>query len=187
MREGGTARLLRLPGPEPGPWKDGQVLLQRAAVSFTAGELTALLEHGNPAVRRRARDRLVARGFHEAQEPLSRTARRAPAVPARLNALRGLAALAARHPVLLNEMQLLFTPTEPAVRTLAVRLAGNWIISGRFRMCCIFCATPRRQSGWRPPWLRDDCVRLVPKSSCWMLRLSAAKAIYFGVRPSCGR
>lgn len=125
MREGGTARLLRLPGPESGPWKDGQVLLQRAAGSFTGGELTALLEHGNPAVRRRARDLLVARGFHEALEPLSRTARRAPAVPARLNALWGLAALAARHPVLLNEIQLLFTSTEPAVRTLAVRLAGE--------------------------------------------------------------
>ncbi len=118
-----SSRICRLPpGEGAEAWSEAAALL---AAPLPANNLPALLEHGLPLVRRRAREALAARGFVEALDPFTRTAKRSPSMPARLNALWGLATLARSEPMLLNEVLLLFTSAEPDIRALAVRIAGE--------------------------------------------------------------
>lgn len=121
-----TPRVCRLPQAVPqSTWQSGALLLSEGFASRSVAELTTLLEHGHPLVRKRAAQALVRLGFQEALEPLSRTARRSPSLQARLNAVWGMAALARHHGFLLNEIILLFTSTEPEIRALALRIAGE--------------------------------------------------------------
>ena len=118
-----TSRILRLPpAGNMVSWKASADLL---ADSLQSKDIPALLEDVHPLVQRRAREALTARGFLEALDPLTRTAKRARSLPARLNALWGLAALARSEPVLVNEVLLFFTSAEPDIRTLAVHLTGE--------------------------------------------------------------
>ncbi len=118
-----TSRILRL-GPSGNvlPWKASAELL---ANSLQSKDLPALLEDAHPLVQRRAREALAARGFLEALDPFTRTAKRSRSLSARLNALWGLASLARSEPVLLNEVLLFFTSAEPDIRALAVHITGE--------------------------------------------------------------
>lgn len=121
-----TARILRLPPQEnQQAWRDGAKLLRDKLTNLNADALPPLLEHAHPLVRRRARECLTRLGYQETLDHFTRTAKRSPSLPARLNAVWGLAALGHTTPMLLNEVQLLFTSAEPDIRALAVRIIGE--------------------------------------------------------------
>ncbi len=121
-----TVRIHRLPPREhPDIWKTAAPLLAKRIASLPAEEWPALLEHPHPLVRQRAREALTKLGYQEALDLFARTAKRSPSLPARLNAVWGLAALGRTTPMLLNEVVLLFTSSEPDVRALAVRIIGE--------------------------------------------------------------
>jgi len=118
-------RILRLPPENPGTWSEGAALLRDGLTALPPEEWPALLEHAHPLVRLRARRSLTELGYQESLDIFARTARRSPALPARLNALWGLAALGRTTPMLLNEVVLLLTSAEPDVRALAVQIMGE--------------------------------------------------------------
>jgi len=121
-----TARILRLPPREQQDiWRDGAHLLAGKVAALSAEQWPALLEHAHPLVRQRAREALTRLGYQETLDLFARTAKRSPSLPARLNAIWGLAALGRTTPMLLNEVLLLFTSSEPDVRALAVRIIGE--------------------------------------------------------------
>lgn len=122
---GATVSILRLPPENPAAWSDGAKLLAGELSSLPPEDLPPLLEHAHPLVRLRARQDLTRLGFQEALDLFARTARRSPSLPARFNAMWGLAALGRTTPMLLNEVTLLFSSSEADVRALAVHIIGE--------------------------------------------------------------
>jgi quinoprotein glucose dehydrogenase len=121
-----TASILRLPPREnTTAWREGADLLQQGFTTNNSAGLPALLEHPHPIVRRRACRALARLGFQESLDHFTRAARRSPSMPARFEALWGLAALARDVPMLLNEVQLLTGSAEPDIRALAVHIIGE--------------------------------------------------------------
>jgi quinoprotein glucose dehydrogenase len=120
-----TSRICRLPPREKSAaWSDSAALLAAGIGKLPAKDLPALLEHPHPLVKWRAQQALTALGFQESLDILTRTAKRSPSMPSRLNAVWGMGALAAGEAMLLNEVLLLFSSAEPDIRALAVRIAG---------------------------------------------------------------
>lgn len=126
LAAGAACRIQRLPvTTDSTVWHEGAGLLAEDVRKAPAGDLAALLEHGHPLVRWRARQALEAAGFLESLDVFTRVAKRSPSLPARLNAVWGLGTMAQEEPMLMNEAVLLFASAEPDIRALAVRLAGG--------------------------------------------------------------
>jgi quinoprotein glucose dehydrogenase len=121
-----TTRILRLlPGDDSEVRRESALLLANKITSLPADRWPALLEHTHPLVRQRAREALTKLGYQEALDFFARTAKRSPSLASRLNAVWGLAALGRTTPMLLNEVLLLFSSSEPDIRALAVRIIGE--------------------------------------------------------------
>jgi quinoprotein glucose dehydrogenase len=116
--------LRRAPRPDAA-WTQGAERLRKGLHALAPRELEPLMEHAHPLVRQRAREALAARGFEESLDVFTRIARRSPSLPARLNAVWGLAALSRAQPLLLGEIALLLTSPEAGVRAAAVQILGD--------------------------------------------------------------